>query len=125
MGMSVDIYVYDIKKLKSTLDDKIKIEENQIKPSEFLERIMSEIGVVHENTFSIQSCDYWDDYDPYMNMTRAFETYYQNASIWQYFDEAQYDWKYNGVEESEIYTYAGIDTDTLKPHPYDEPEEEE
>lgn len=120
MGMSVDIHAYDVEKLKAADDKGFTAKEDQLKPSAFLEKLMPVAGAVYNGVFVMQSCDYWEDYNPWSNMLQVFERYYQSSNGYDVFDEAQVANIYNGIEEYELWDAAGIDEATVPSHPDDE-----
>jgi len=123
MGMSVDFHIYDIEKLKANIEKEVTVKEDQMSVPELLDKVMPVAGEVFDKYFAVQSCDYWDEYDPWSAIQRLLESYYQNGDLYRAFSDAQVAWKYEGADVEKLAESAGIED--LPSHPDDEEEEED
>ena len=121
MGMSIDIHMFDIEKLKEAARKTVTVKEGLLPVDELIDKALPKFGIVHDNYFVVQTADYWDDYCPWYEVNRFFESYY--GDYWDdAFDKAQVAWTYDGANADEIADELGIELGT---HPDDEDEEED
>jgi len=120
MGMSIDIHVIDIEKLKKAATKKLKISEGQLTPSELIDKALPKFGIVHDGMFTVQTADYWDDYCPWYQVNDFFDRYY-HTDFYDIFSEAQVAWFYEGANADDVASELDIE---LPPHPDEEEEDE-
>lgn len=121
MGMSIEIHVIDIEKLKKASTKKIKVTEGKMSPSELIDKALPHFGIVHAGLFTVQTADYWDDYCPWYQLQNFFDRYYF-TDFYDIFREAQVAWYYDGANADDVASVLDIE---LGPHPDDEEEDNE
>lgn len=80
MGTYVDGYVYEIDKLKSVMEkkynDNLELVEGKIRPSELLDIVMPEFGLVVDNHFFLLSNEHAEDFNAHFGLIDLLEKYY-------------------------------------------------
>ena len=114
MGMSIDIHVFD----KSKVVDMFHIITPHQDEIDLLKKAMEEFGVVHENTWVLQSADAWDGYSPWSEFISLIERLCQRTDGYELLEKCQVGWKYQGENAEEW--YAGETDKDLPEHPDDE-----
>lgn len=71
MGMSVDLYSYDFNQLVSGIANFVKTDDK-----EKIEKILLVGGNKIDNRYVILSNDFFEDFDPYMNIPSAIDRYF-------------------------------------------------
>ena len=121
MGMSIDMSVHKIDKMKEDLAKAVKLKPGQLEPAELLDKILPEFGIVQDGLFIVQTADYWDDYCPSYQFHRFIESYYQDGDLYSDINSSRVAWLYEGANAEEIASELNIE---LPAHPYDEEDEE-
>ena len=95
MGMSIDIHVFDNKKLTEALKTK--------KNGELIISAMKDFGIVRNDLFILQSSDYWDDYSPWSQFLKLIRCLSDVDDDYKFLDSFQIDWVYDGKNATDWY----------------------
>lgn len=120
MGMSIDMSVLKIDKLKESLTKEVEVKDNRLNPSDLLDKILPKFGIVQDGLFIVQTADYWDDYCPSYQFHSFLERYYQVGDLYSAINDSRVAWLYEGANADDVASELDIE---LPPHPYDEEEE--
>lgn len=100
MGMSIDIHVFN----KKTLIEDINLQFEPETASEII-ALMPDFGIVTDESFILQSADYWNEYSPWseflsllrcLNKKEEFDDY-------DFMKKHETHWLYQGANASEAY----------------------
>lgn len=120
MGMSIDIHMFSIDKLKEAARS-VKIDKDLLSTDELIDKALPKFGIVHDGYFIVQTADYWDDYCPWYQVNDFFDRYYQ-TDFYDIFDKAKVAWIYDGANADDVASELDLE---LGRHPDDEDEDEE
>lgn len=80
MGTYVDVYAFEIEKLKNRLekhyDDKAELVEGKMRPSEFLDIVMPEYGTIVGDYFIIVSNEHSEEFNAWFGFDQLLGRYY-------------------------------------------------
>lgn len=118
MGMRVDMTLLDLNKVKKVISENIPKEK-----ADKLNETLDFFGIVHENILVLQGCDYWEEYDPWDNLSNLLDRLLINKELDGYdlLSSCEIEWRYNGADLHEWWANH-FDDEDIPPHPYDDEE---
>lgn len=99
--MSIDIHVFN----KKSLVEDIKLQFEQETASEIVE-LMPDFGIVTDDSFILQSSDYWEGYSPWSEFLTLLRCLNKNKDFddYDFMKKHETHWVYQGVNAQEVYS---------------------